>query len=420
MKKFFIVALTLLAVGSVSAQKSAVKEAEGKAKSLTPDYGAARSLITPALTNEETKNDAQTWYVAGLIEFGNYDNLNGKRYIGESINENDMATSLMSGFNYLKTALPLDSVPQFNKDGSPKINKKTGEQEIKTKYSKDIVKLVAGHYGDFLGVGGTLYNSQKYKDAYDAWYIYTTLPSDPVYGKHIAAEAIPNDTTIAEFTYNMALAAWQNQEMEKSLAAFEKAMSMGYGDREPLIYDYAISIASNLNDEAKVLALANEANAKYGATTEKYISIIINDKINKEQYTEAMELLNKAIEVAPSNAELYNLLGILYQSQKDFDKARATLEKAYALNSESATINFNLGRAIYAQGAAIDEANTNLPTAEYNKMRVEVIDPILKEAIPYLEYALKNDSTFEESKRLLRSLYYTINDDANLERIEKM
>ena len=66
MKKLTILSLCLLAVASASAQKSIVKEAEGKAKAGN-DLPAVRTLLAPALTNEETKNEAQTWYVAGLI-----------------------------------------------------------------------------------------------------------------------------------------------------------------------------------------------------------------------------------------------------------------------------------------------------------------------------------------------------------------
>lgn len=417
MKKIFVAALALLAVTGVSAQKSAVKEAKAKAEAMSPDFGAARNIIAPALTNEETKNDANTWYVAGKIEFDFFSNLEGKRMIGEDVDQGAMGKALLTGFEYMQKALSLDTVPQFNKDGSPKIDKKTGLQKIEAKQSKDVLKQIGVYYPSLQNAGAFLYNGQKYQDAYSVWELYTTLPDDPKYAKLIVA---PNDTVIAEVTYNMGIVAWQAQDNETALKAFEKAIAMGYDSKEPLVYDYAISIASALHEDDKVLSLANEANNKLGSTTEKYISIIINDKINKEQYVEAMDLLNKAIEVAPNNAELYNLLGILYQSQKKFEKARTTLEKAYSINPESAQINFNLGRAIYALGAAIDEENTNLSTAEYNKLRADKIDPMLKEAIPYLEFALKDDKTFDESKRLLRSLYYTINDDANLERIEKM
>lgn len=68
----------------------------------------------------------------------------------------------------------------------------------------------------------------------------------------------------------------------------------------------------------------------------------------------------------------------------------------------------------------IDEASSSLNQTEYNKVRDEKIDPLLKEAAPYLEKALKDDNTFDDARRLLRSLYYSLNDDENLKRIEAM
>lgn len=79
-----------------------------------------------------------------------------------------------------------------------------------------------------------------------------------------------------------------------------------------------------------------------------------------------------------------------------------------------------MGRVIYAQGAKIDEASSTLPNAEYAKIRKEQVDPLLRQAIPYLENALKNDATEQEARRLLRSIYYSLEDEENLKRIESM
>ena len=75
---------------------------------------------------------------------------------------------------------------------------------------------------------------------------------------------------------------------------------------------------------------------------------------------------------------------------------------------------------MYAQAIAIDEASSSLNQAEYNKVRDEKVDPLLKEAAPYLEKALNDDTTTDDARRLLRSLYYSLNDDENLKRIEAM
>ncbi len=74
------------------------------------DSAAARDMLTPAMTNPETANDAQTWYVAGTIEYGDYDNLLGKKAVGQNADGQIMGNDLLLGYDYFMKALPLDSI----------------------------------------------------------------------------------------------------------------------------------------------------------------------------------------------------------------------------------------------------------------------------------------------------------------------
>ena len=133
-----------------------------------------------------------------------------------------------------------------------------------------------------------------------------------------------------------------------------------------------------------------------------------------------MTLLEQAIAVAPNNAELYDVRGILYQSQKKNDEAQADFEKAVSLNPDYMKAQLDLGRVLYAKAVAIEENAGTLDNAAYNKLREDQIDPLLKQAVPYLENALNNEQTESDARRLLRSIYYTLDDEANLKRIEAM
>ena len=416
MKKLTILSLCLLAVASASAQKSIVKEAEGKAKAGN-DLPAVRTLLAPALTNEETKNEAQTWYVAGLIEFKDYDNLLGRRAVGQNKegDEKTMGNDLIKGYEYFMAALPLDSVPELEKNGNPKLNK-DGSPKIKTKYSKDIVKNLSAHYNDYVNGGQYLWEAKDYDGAYKLWDIYTSMPFNKSLGED--APKVPNDTVLGEINYFKGLAAWQAEKLPLALEAFDAAIAKNYISQN--LFDYAISVAAQANNNDKVIELAERANELFGDSVSTYLTIIINDKINNQKYEEAQRLLEKAISVTPNNAELYDVMGILYQSQENLEKAREYLEKAVALNPDYVKAQLDLGRVIFAQGAAIDEANANLQAVEYNKLRNETIDPLLKEAIPYLEKALLDDNTVSDARRILRSIYYTLGDEENLKRVEAM
>lgn len=427
MRKLSILGLCLVAALSVSAQKSLVKEVEGKAKGFNADFAAARKMLKPALTNPETANDVQTWYVAGTIEYGDYDNLLGKKAVGQNADGKTMGDDLLLGYDYFIKALPMDSVVEVDKKtGAPKLNK-DGSKKIKTKYSKDMVKKIAAHHQDYVSAGQYLWDAKDFDGAYRAWDIYLTLPSNKMLGTDAPA-ALP-DSVVAEISYFQALAAWQAEKLDAALAAFDQALSKGYNKSD--IYEYAISVAAQkataqtdsveqAKANNKVVYYADLGNKACGDTTVKYLNIIINDKINNRKYDEAKALLEKAIAVSPDNAELYDVLGILYQSQGDLDKAQEYLTKAVSIDSTFPKGQLDMGRVIYAQGAKIDEASSTLPNAEYAKIRKEQVDPLLRQAIPYLENALKNDATEQEARRLLRSIYYSLEDEENLKRIESM
>lgn len=415
MKKLFLLGLCFMAVAGASAQKSLVKEVEGKSKGFDADFAKARTQLAPALTDAETKDDAQTWYVAGTIEFGDYDSQLGKKAVGQAADDKAMGESLVKGYEYFMTAFPLDTIPEVDKTGAPKLNK-DGSPKVKTKYSKDMAKKLAAHYNDYASGGQFLWEAQDYPGAYKAWSIYTSLPQNPSLGKDAPAAA--PDSIVCQIYYFQGLAAWQAEKLDDAIAAFRSALKLGYN--ESSLYDYAIGVAAQKQDEGMIVEFAQEANKVYGDTTTKYLTIIINDKINKEKYDEAMTLLEQAIAVAPNNAELYDVRGILYQSQKKNDEAQADFEKAVSLNPDYMKAQLDLGRVLYAKAVAIEENAGTLDNAAYNKLREDQIDPLLKQAVPYLENALNNEQTESDARRLLRSIYYTLDDEANLKRIEAM
>jgi tetratricopeptide (TPR) repeat protein len=418
MKKLFILGLCLMAVAGASAQKSLVKEVEGKAKGFNADYAAARNQLKPALTNPETQNEAQTWYVAGTVEFGDFDNMYGKQAVGQGKEEEKaaMGRALINGYNYFMTAFPLDTIVEVDKKtGAPKLNK-DGSPKTKTKYSKDMVKKLTAHWNDYVSGGQYLWDAKDYDGAYEAWNIYTSMPANPSLGSD--APAVPADTVIGQMCFYQGLAAWQAEKLDVALERFEKAYANNY--HSPQMFDYAIGVAAQMKDDPKIIELAETANKLYGDTLSNYLLIIINDKINNKKYEEAQTLLEKAISMNPTQAEFYDVLGILYQSQNNLEKARENFAKAISMKPDFVKAKFDLGRAIYAQAGAIDEASANLPTEEFNKVRAEKVTPLLKESIPYLEEALNDSTTFDDARLLLRSIYYTLDDAVNLKRIEAM
>ena len=68
MKRVLFSMVLLLATGFTFAQEKSVKEAKSIANDVKPDFAQAEKLINEALNNAETKDNAETWDVAGFIQ----------------------------------------------------------------------------------------------------------------------------------------------------------------------------------------------------------------------------------------------------------------------------------------------------------------------------------------------------------------
>ena len=68
MKRVLFSMVLLLAAGFTFAQEKNVKEAKSIANEVKPNFAQAEKLINGALTNAETKDNAETWDVAGFIQ----------------------------------------------------------------------------------------------------------------------------------------------------------------------------------------------------------------------------------------------------------------------------------------------------------------------------------------------------------------
>lgn len=404
MKKFSIVALALTVGIAASAQMSVVKDAERAVKGSNPDCAKVLNDLKPAFTNPETANEAITWYVAGKAGITAYDEAYKKSIIGQEIDKKFAGTALVDGIGYFIQALPLDSVPD-------------AKGKVKPKYSKDIVKQVSAHYNDLNTAGVWLWEVKDFNGAYDAWELYLNLPFNPVLGKN-GPQALP-DSIRCEIAYNQALAAWQAEDLEKALNAFDRAMSLGYQKKN--IYDYAISVAAQLHKNDRVYELSEKAYPIYGKEDSKYLQLMINGKIEEGKYDEALTMLQQAIQDDPENAQLYNVLGILQESQNQLDESIATYRKAVAIDPDLAQAQYNLGRQICNKAYALDDKASSLPQDEYNKVRFEEVNPLFKEASTYLERAYQLDpDNMHDALIYLRNVYYNIGDEENYQRVQNL
>ena len=413
MKKLFVVlACASLCLMGANAQEALVKSVEKDIKMSSPDFNAARTKLKPAFTEETSKGDAYTWYVAGKIEFNMYDDMFAKRSINpQSVDPTVMGVALVDGYEYFVKALPLDSVPEVDKKtGEPKVDKKTGEVKIKTRFSKEILNVLVGHFNDYSQAGSDLYDAKDYKNAAKAWEIYATMPKASFLGKQAPVVA---DTIVGMIRYYQALALWLDNNPKDAINAFAEARKCGYNKKET--YDYALSCAAQIKDEKAVAEIAKEAMPLYGNEDSQYVRILINSYLNEQNYAEANKILDQAIASNPQNSEFCNLKGILLENQSSIEEALPYFKKAVELDPSSSKAQFDLGRYYFNKAVKMRDEKVDLTGADLAKL----VNPLYEQALPYLEKAYELDKENIDAKNALRNIYYQLGDEAKLEAIER-
>lgn len=273
--------------------------------------------------------------------------------------------------------------------------------------------MLVAHHNDFSIAGNLMYNKGNYKEAGQLWGVYVNLPYSGIEDRDKFAAP---DTVLAEMAFFEGVALWQAEELKDAIDAFAMARKLGYQKKEA--YDYALSCMANMQDTIGIVELAKEAYKVYGKEDSQYIKLIINDNINHNQYDEAQSLIASAIADNPSSADLYNLMGFIYEQKKDDENALINYRKATELDPNYAPAQFNAGACIVRKAAALQEKINKLTGAEYQSARENELIPLYKEALPYIEKAYELDPTDSSAKRVLSNLYYQLGDEAKLNALE--
>lgn len=411
MKKTTLFSLCMIASLGATAQTALVKEVERNLKAKPSDYPAQISKLEAAFTNEETKNDAYPYFVAGKGGFDFFDNLQVLEAAGQNVDHKAMGHAVIDGYNYLIKALQNDTVVD-------------AKGKVKTKYSKDIIKLIKNHYNDFNNAAVYMWQAQDFDGAYNAWAISFEAPSNPVLGANAPA-ALP-DSINNVYAFNQGLAAFNLKDWDKTLAAFDHSMALGNTSKQ--VYDYAIGAAYNLPEDQRIPLMAKYAEMaypKYGNEDDAYIGYIINDKLKSGQFNEAEAIIKKCIADAPGNAQLHYVLGVLYENKENDPAAEAQaldeFRKCVEMDPNHSNAYLQLGYLTFRKGEQISDAASNLPAAEYNAKIDNEVFPLLREAAGYLERCYElNPEEGNGALANLRNIYYNLKDEQNLKRIENL
>ena len=157
MKKVLLSVAVLMVSCVAFGQTKAVKEAKRQADA--KKFAEAEQLINGALTNDETKNDANTWNVAGYIQQKINEDENTKAYLKQAFDTVKMYNSTFKMFEYFNKCDELEQIP--NEKG-----------KIKIKFRKNNAATLKQNRPNLINGGVFYFNQGKDAEAYDYFSLY--------------------------------------------------------------------------------------------------------------------------------------------------------------------------------------------------------------------------------------------------------
>ena len=398
-KVLFTVALCVAATASF-AQKKAVSEAQSIAKGQNPDFNEARTLIKGALENPETKDDAKTWFVAGSIEDSQFSNERTKQVLGQQPNEPVMYDALSNILPYFEKAHELDQMPN-------------AKGKVKPKYTKDIKSILSANHVYYINGGAYYFDQKDYKKAYDFFEQYLKISDLPMFKGEPTAERDSNFMTVQFYA---AVAATQLQDSKLAIAALERAKSMDYRAND--VYQYLCYEYEQAKDTVNLEKTLEEGMQKF-PEEQYYLMSLINNYIYSNRNDKAIEYLNTAIAKEPNNAQLYDVMGRVYETGlKDYANAEKYFSKALEIQPDYIESLSNLGRVFYNQGVNKQgEANMINDSKQYQE-ELSKAKEFFKKALPYFEKAHQMKPDEREYMVALRGIYYNLNMGKEFDAIE--
>jgi len=396
----FTLAMSLIVCVSFG-QKKAVSSAKNEIKGGAPNFEEARKLIKEAQVNQETEAQAETWFVAGQIENKQLDTENMKEILGQEPNRTIMYTALSNIYPYFEKAYELDQLPDE-------------KGKVKPKFTKDIRSLMKANRVHYFNAGVYYYDNKDYQQAYDNFKMYGDISTLPM----MSREDFPqnaNDSTEMQVRFYAGMAASLIPNHDDAIAIYSELKDKGYADAElyqRLVYEY-----EQVSDSVSLVNILKEGMVKF-PENDFFLLNLINININTENTSQAIIYLNEAIAKNPANAQLYDVLGQVYEIEKNYDKAFENLKTALEIDPNNADYLSHTGKVYYNLGVETRGNADNIAEKQQYEQEFQKAQSYFREAIPYFEKAYELNPDDSNAIFALRSIYYNLGMGEEFEKMD--
>lgn len=366
-----------------------------------PDFTGAREAIKAALLDPSTINEANTWYVAGLIGYKENDGLYQKALLNQTFDVDVKGKAILESFAYFLKADSLDQLP--NEKG-----------KVKPKFRKDIKNNLKEYYTiqqNLIAYGAALFEKKDYDGAIKAFDVYLKIPTLPLMEKEIVT-----DSTYNMIKYYDAIASTNAKQHDKAIALYEDLKDDNY---ETLaVYQLLYEEYVGTKDTVNFVKTLKEGFDKFPSEP-WFLQNLINHLIFSGKTADALVYLKNAIEREPNSAQYRYVKGNLDESLGNLDEALASFDKAIELDPTMADAYAGKGRLYYNKAVKMLEAANGIKDNKLYNAELKKAEGVFKESVPFFQKASKLKPTDVEFKKTLRTLYYRLKMDAEFAAIDK-
>ena len=397
MKKTLIMAALVLISAGCFAQKANVKKAKNLALQETPDFSGARAAINEALTNEETKDLADTWYTAGLIGYQELTKENEKTYLGQARDEKRAGEAVVESFDYWMKAADLAGQKVLDKKGNEVLADKKTYALLQKKVLEYYKNQELVKYGIYLN------DQRDFATAYGVFQRHLSIPELSLMQNEKLQKEMPKDSIYDQYKYYTAIFAIQAEMHPEAIAVLEE---MKDGNYEAItVNQFLYQEYVNVQDTANYVRVLQNAVVRFPQEP-WFLQNLINHYIFSGQEQEAINYLEQAIAREPNVAQYHLIKGNLNENQKNYEAALADFDRALAIDPTMADAEAGKGRVYYNQAVKMNEDAALIADAKEYKKALEEMNAMFRQSMPFFEKAHELAPDNRDYMITLRGLYY--------------
>lgn len=395
----------------IKAANKVLKEAQGILN--VPESGSlstANDLIQQAMVNVHTKDNPDTWNVAGQIQNGFYIKEAEKLYLGQPYDTVAFFGSLSKMCDYF---IKCDELEQ-------ELLATAGKA---VKYRPANKEQIQVNRPNLLNGGIFYYNKGQFKEAHSLFSQYIATATAPMLAEYNITPA--TDEYLADVAaYYSVQAGLQAEDYELALTNIDLAKQAQDPAMAASIYRLEASSYLNLGDSAKWIDLL-KAGVERAPEDQYYYSNLISYFVDNKKNDELMFFADEMVARNPQPIFRY-VKGYLYQNMKEYDKAIEEYKLVIEQDPTYASAYHNLGICYsdLAQQASEASANMNFRSKEF-KAAQEKMKEYYRLALPMFEKLRTLDDGTDSERRTawtsgLYNCYYILNMGKELAEIEKL